>query len=202
MDNIAYEGLEEWIESKHGVIPDAILSIGPREGPIPKREIDQGVGGIEKVCMGLFNKAKQLCPVEKSLTHRGERMDITIDSGAAESVMPVSKCEDYPLKSGAWTGSEYGTADGGTIVNLGERLLIMDLKDGTTKGMQFQVGDKCTKALGAVSRIADKGNRVVFEASYGFIQGKQTGECTYFERKDDVYVLETIVRPHNDLFRR
>ena len=81
-------------------------------------------------------------------------------------------------------------------------MLVMDLKDGTTKGMRFQVGDKATKALGGVSRITDKGNRVVFESEYGFIQSKGTGECTYFDRKDDVYVMETLIRPHVMSFTR
>ena len=65
-----------------------------------------------------------------------------------------------------------------------------------------QVGDKVTKALGAVSRITDRGNRVVFEQTHGFIQNKANGECTYFDRKDDVYVLETLVRPPSVLFPR
>ena len=78
----------------------------------------------------------------------------------------------------------------------------MDLQNGATRGMQFQVGDKATKALGAVSRIADKGNRVVFESTHGFIQNKKDGKCTYFDRKDDVYVMDTIVRPFSPSFRR
>ena len=157
--------------------------------------------------MGLFHVDgvdggnMQLCPVEHA--HRGgEKLSITIDSGAAESIMPRDRCADYPLSAGMWTGSQYGTADGGTITNLGERLLVMDLKGGDTRGMQFQVGDKATKALGAVSRIADKGNRVVFEAEYGYIQNLRDGKCTYFDRKDDVYVMDTIVRPYSASFQR
>ena len=133
---------------------------------------------------------------------QGERISITIDSGAAESVMPKLQCQDYPILPGEWTGAQYGTADGGIITNLGERTLVMDLQEGSTKGMLFQVGDKVTKPLGAVSRIADKGNRVVFEAGYGFIESVTSGDRTYFERKEDVYTLEALVRPHTASFRR
>ena len=79
---------------------------------------------------------------------------------------------------------------------------MMDLQGGTTRGMLFQVGDKVTKPLGAVSRIADRGNRVVFEAGYGFIENIKTHDRTYFQRKDDVYSLEALVRPHSTNFRR
>lgn len=71
-----------------------------------------------------------------------------------------------------------------------------------TAGMQFQVGDKITKPLGAVSRITDKGNRVVFEQSYGYIENTTTGECRYFDREEDVYVLNALVRPYHELFVR
>ena len=116
--------------------------------------------------------------------------------------MPKTLCQDYPILPGEWTGSQYGTADGGVITNLGERTLVMDLQSGSTKGMLFQVGDKVTKPLGAVSRIADKGNRVTFEAGYGFIENVKTLERTYFDRRDDVYALEAYVRPHTASFRR
>ena len=151
--------------------------------------------------MGLFHSDPklQICPVSRA---EKERIEITIDSGAAESMMPKHLCQDYPMTPGAWTGSLYGTADGGTITNLGERLLVMDLQEGQTRGMQFQVGDKCTKPLGAVSRIVDKGNRVVFEDTHGYIENKATFEKTFFERKDDVYVLNALVRPFNEGFRR
>ena len=116
--------------------------------------------------------------------------------------MPKTQCLDYPVMPGEWTGSQYGTADGGVITNLGERTLVMDLQSGATRGMLFQVGDKVTKPLGAVSRIADKGNRVIFEAGYGFIENVKTLDRTYFDRKEDVYSLEAYVRPHAASFRR
>ena len=116
--------------------------------------------------------------------------------------MPQGQCKDYPILPGEWTGSQYGTADGGVITNLGERTIVMDLQGGVTKGMLFQVGDKVTKPLGAVSRIADRGNRVIFEAGYGYIENVMTLDRTYFDRKEDVYALEALVRPHTANFRR
>ena len=152
--------------------------------------------------LGLFHQGEKRQIMMAEHGRSGERISITIDSGAAESVMPKSACADYPILPGEWTGSQYGTADGGVITNLGERTLVMDLQGGTTRGMLFQVGDKVTKPLGAVSRIADRGNRVVFEAGYGFIENIKTHDRTYFQRKDDVYSLEALVRPHSANFRR
>ena len=164
-----------------------------------ENEQTEGEAGMN--IMGLFHQErKQICQADH--VRGGERISITIDSGAAESVMPKTQCQDYPILQGEWTGAQYGTADGGVITNLGERTLVMDLQSGMTRGMLFQVGDKVTKPLGAVSRIADKGNRLIFEAGYGFIENIATFDRTYFDRKDDVYALEAFVRPHAAGFRR
>ena len=206
LDRIAEEGKEAWFSRYGSSILKSVGRIcGNQDAASISRASESDAASIsrasERSAMGLFHAdvSQQICQVNHA---KGERLSITIDSGAAESIMPQGKCADYPLSAGMWTGSEYGTADGGVIRNLGERLLVMDVQNGATRGMQFQVGDKATKALGAVSRIADKGNRVVFEASHGYIQSKQNGACTYFDRKDDVYVMETIVRPFSTSFRR
>ena len=66
----------------------------------------------------------------------------------------------------------------------------------------MQVADTVTKPLGAVSRITSKGNRVVFEENDGYIENKTTGEKTWFVLKDDVYVLDAMVRPYSQSFQR
>ena len=97
---------------------------------------------------------------------------------------------------------EYGTADGGTIKNLGERCVVFDTEDGQTAGMRLQVGDKITKPLGAISRIVDKGNRVVFESGYGYIENDKSGERTYMEEKEGLYMVKLWVPRDQEGFTR
>ena len=128
-------------------------------------------------------------------------ISITIDSGAAVSVLPRNCCNGYAIKEGPETGTEYESADGGVITNIGEKAIVIDTKEGTARGFQFQVGDSIRKPLGSVAKITDKGNRVVFEDTYGYIENKSTKERTWFDRRDDVYVLDALVRPATS-FRR
>ena len=93
------------------------------------------------------------------------------------------------------TGEEYEAAQGGIITNVGERDIVFDTKEGTTRGFHFEVGDSINKPLGSVGRITDKGNRVVFEKGYGYIEDLETFERTWFDREDNVYVLNVLVRP-------
>ena len=79
---------------------------------------------------------------------------------------------------------------------------MLDLPDGCTRGLRMQVADTVTKPLGAVSRITSRGNRVMFDEEEGYIENKKTGEKTWFVRRDDVYVLDAVVRPYNQGFQR
>ena len=59
---------------------------------------------------------------------------------------------------------------------------------GKTKAMNFSVTD-CKKPLAAVSKIVDKGNRVVFDKDESFIENKTTGERIILERERGTYVM-------------
>ena len=129
-------------------------------------------------------------------------IEVMVDSGASESVMPAGWFEDYQLMDGGIKGVEFASADGGTITILGERKLALDLADGTTKGFTFQVGDKATRPLGSVHRIVQKGNRVVFSASGSYIENEQTGERIWMRESQGVYVLDAQVRRLQPFRRR
>ena len=62
------------------------------------------------------------------------------------------------------------------------------VKDGKSKSMNFQVTD-CKKPLASVSKIVDKGNRVVFDSEGSYIQNKQTGETMKLERERGTYIM-------------
>ena len=94
---------------------------------------------------------------------------ITIDSGAAESVMPRDMLTSEPLLEGEGkkTGVRYVAANGAKMENYGEKKVRFK-KDGHTgiNNMLFQVTD-VGKPLASVSKILDKGNTVVFSRGQG-----------------------------------
>ena len=79
---------------------------------------------------------------------------------------------------------------------------MIDTQEGSTRGWGFQVGDAIKKPLGSVARITAKGNRVVFESDHGYIENKVSGELTWFAMRDNVYVLDALVRPCQQGFPR
>ena len=60
----------------------------------------------------------------------------------------------------------------------------------------MQAVTNLTKPLGAVSRIVEKGNRVVFD-DISYIENKTSGERTYLRYEAGVFVLDAIVRRHD-----
>ena len=117
-----------------------------------------------------------------------------MDSGAADSVLPVDVATHVPLMAteASRRGQVFATADGGILPNTGERVVPMVTQDGTQMCARYQVAG-VTKALNAVSKICDLGNIVVFESNGGYILNQSTGLKTWFNREQDVYTLSTWV---------
>ena len=119
---------------------------------------------------------------------------ITIDSGAAESVMPKDilinepVVEVYAKKSGV----KYVAANGARMENLGEKRVRFKKSGGDTlSSITFQITD-VGKPLAAVSRILDKGNTVVFSrgSAGSYIRNNKTGEKTMLKEEKGTFVLE------------
>ena len=123
-------------------------------------------------------------------------VSFTVDSGAGETVCPQDLFEDYPMQMTKMVGTKYTSASNHPIENKGQRTLMMDMPDGSVKGIQVQAVDNLTKPLAAVSRIVSKGNRVVFDDE-SYIENKYTGEKTWLRQEGGVYVLDAIVRPYS-----
>ena len=84
-------------------------------------------------------------------------------------------------------GIGFVAANGGRMNNYGGTKVEF-AKDGKRKSMSFQVTD-CKKPLASVSKIVDKGNRVVFDSEGSYIQNKETGEIMKIERERGTYVM-------------
>ena len=116
--------------------------------------------------------------------------EITIDSGAAESVASRGDFAGVPVTKGddARNGVYYIAANGDEIYNAGEQEVAMVTADGP-RSMRFQICD-VTKTLASVSKICEKGHRVIFDDEAGScIQHKSTGRVIPLEKKNGVYVL-------------
>ena len=157
----------------------------------------------------LFNEEPEmLSPVSPALAPpRWEILSVTVDSGAADSVMPESKCCQYEVVENpkSLAGSNCSGADGSAIPNLGERTIDVVTEAGNNAKMRFQVCP-VTKALGSVLKMVRNGHRVVFDdEEYGegsYIQDRRTGQKTYLRQENGVFVLDVWVRPKQPVFAR
>ena len=92
-----------------------------------------------------------------------ERLILTVDSGASDTVIPPSVASNIPLSHTSRVGMEYEVANGGVLYNLGERKanILMSRDSDTLFSMSFQVV-KVHKPLLAVSKLVEAGNKVFF----------------------------------------
>ena len=123
-------------------------------------------------------------------------IEITIDSGACETVMPMSWCKGISVLSSPQylQGVEYEVANGETIPNLGERrCLMMTAGSNAMKKITFQVAD-VHKPLLAISKIADQGFECILGKTGGRLIDQVTGEIIPLVRRDNLYVMKAWVR--------
>jgi hypothetical protein len=140
-----------------------------------------------------------LCPVSRSApaTEDGwEMLEITVDSGACDTVLPTGmlasvKTESTPASRNM---EEYEVANGGVIINEGEKRCLMLTPGSTTpKGIVFQVTD-VHKPLMSVGAMCDAGYECLMSREGGFMRDVETGEMTPLIRKGNLYVLQAWVR--------
>ena len=122
---------------------------------------------------------------------------LVIDSGAAETVIPTDWCANYPTRQGdgSKNGRYYTAANGEPVYNRGEKTLLLASRDGSDlRKMTFQCAD-VHKALGSVSQIVKRGNRVIFDENGSYIQNNLSGDVLWLEERNGVYVLPTYIAP-------
>ena len=140
--------------------------------------------------------AKDCCALEILEVGEGnwERIEITLDSGAAETVGPKGAVGNVRIRrDNGREGIMYRAANGNTMPNYGEQRLAWESEEDSKGGINIQVTD-VTKVLASVGKICEAGNRVVFEPEGGYIERISDGNRTKFKKKGAVYVLETWVK--------
>jgi len=148
----------------------------------------RGCNGIEFSRSGEKTEGKEINNVDKSAKVR-RKGKVTVDSGAEDSVWPATHVDwDKVVETEeSRNGIGFVAANGSRMVNYGGTKVEF-VKEGKRKCMNFQVTD-CKKPLASVSKIVDKGNRVVFDSEGSFIENKLTGEIMKLERERGTYVM-------------
>ena len=121
----------------------------------------------------------------------GKRVELTIDSGAAEHVVGPQDLPHIPTSTSR-KHVQYTMANGQKTSNKGEKHVKAVTRDGHEISFKAQVTD-VHRPLMSVSRICDKGHRVVFESHGGYIESLTTGEKINVRRDHNVYRLQVDV---------
>ena len=133
-----------------------------------------------------------------------QKLIITIDSGASESVAPASAAGNVPLvdSPGSRSGVTYEVANGQTIDNLGQKNCIVMARGGSSEQLlSFQICE-VHKPLLSVSKLLTVGKRVIFDDQWSYIEDKVTGERLTLIPKDGLFELHCWVRPEQDFPRQ
>ena len=123
-------------------------------------------------------------------------LEITVDSGACDTVLPSGMLASIQTMSTAASRAmeEYEVANGGVIINEGEKRCLMWTPGSTTpKGIVFQVTD-VHKPLMSVGAMCDAGYECLMSKEGGFMRDAETGEMIPLTRRGNLYVLQAWVR--------
>ena len=126
-------------------------------------------------------------------------IEITIDSGACDTVMPENMCPHISLlaSESSRAGLEYEVANGEGLPNLGEKKCLMMTEDSNMmKRVILQCAD-VHKALLSVSRVADLGYECVLGKDGGQLRDVVTGDVVPLHRRGNLYVMRAWVKQDN-----
>lgn len=126
-------------------------------------------------------------------------LEVVMDSGAAESVAPERSAPWVQTKPsrGSTRGQIYTSASGEKLPNKGEKNLELMTDEGEWARATFQIAE-VTRPLCSVSRVCDRGNKVVFGAGGGYVEHLASGKRSYFQRSHNVYVMNMHVLMGSD----
>ena len=186
---------------------EAVRSVEKRERATMRTSEMDGMPEEAKMflkCIGMFKCPGQGAIVINNVNppHKSgwKRMRVTVDSGAAESVIPVDEVLNYKKhlrEKDEW----FQTASGEPIKNEGEQRIPVVLPSGQMRGMTFQACD-VTKPLASVKRMMDAGHAVVFapeEFGGSFVLNLETGDDEILIEEDGNYYMDVWIPPPDAL---
>ena len=124
------------------------------------------------------------------------RKGLTIDSGAADHVMPLGWLAWIVMvaSAGSLRCLHYVAASGTRIPNLGQQVVTFLTESGTWATWTFQVA-AVNKPLVSVSKLVDDGYRVVFDDEASYCWHKKSGRRIAIKRERGVFVVDAYVEP-------
>ena len=134
---------------------------------------------------------------------------ITVDSGAADNVMPrkvIRKNMKVRPSQASRSGVHYVAANDHRIANEGEVDFTFETKDGQAHNWTFQVAE-VNKVLASVSALVDANHRVTFEKDektgidMSFIVNKATGRTIKMRRERNVWTIDAFVNDDSGFSR-
>ena len=123
-------------------------------------------------------------------------LEVTVDSGACISVMPIASCGGIGVVENelSRTGAEYEVANGATIPNRIERRCeVMTVGSLQPRRITFQAAD-VHKPLLFISGCADMGFDCFLGQNGGQLRDRVTGELIPLERHGSLYTVRMWVR--------
>jgi len=188
--------------------------LGAVEGEMEEQySLDRELGGFDVACIEMAenrddwetmrNKRRKnkliikpkcgcdICAVEVNQAKTIGKGKITIDSGAAESVIPQGMLNEIKVQEseGSRNGVQYIAANGAKMPNLGEKKVFFKTKDGMESNVVFQV-THARKPLASVSKIVKKGNKVIFSPSGSYIENIDTGKKIELNEANGTYHMD------------
>ena len=124
-----------------------------------------------------------------------EEIEFAVDSGATESVINEEMLPSIPVteSEASKRGVKYEVANGVRIPNLGQKQFDGMTEDESLRNIKVQVCD-VNKALLSVKKIANAGNRIVFDNDASYVEDKTTGEKIWLREEGGMYMLRMWVR--------
>ena len=165
-----------------------------------ERVIERASYGIDGACIGVDNSVSLLqykpSPLSAVGVSEWQEIEITVDSGACDTVMPTSLSPQILLLESAASrsGLEYEVANGQGLPNVGEKKCIMMTENSSLpKRITFQCAD-VHKPLMSVSRVADLGYECILGAEGGTLRDTVTNDVIPLHRRGNLYFLKAWVR--------
>ena len=124
------------------------------------------------------------------------RKGFTIDSGAADHVMPLGWLAWIVVTAslGSIGGVNFISANGAKIPNKGEQKVPSMTPEGTWATWIFQVAG-INKPLVSVSKLIKDGWRVTFDEERSYLLHKVTGHTIDLKCERGVFTVEAFVEP-------
>ena len=179
--------------ARQGTSAASLISM--TSGPKHQQNISTGMHSAHLSSMDYTAASKaSLCSASPST--EWIQVELTADTGACDTVMPVDMCESIPIVPSLQSIRElkYEVANGEEIPNLGERRCLMWTEHGSAPLLINMQVANVHKALLSLSRCADMGFEGRFGRSCGALVCEKTGEMIPLERKGNLYVLKAWIR--------